>query len=211
MVKKKRGVFLAGNWKMYKLLGEAVETALALKPLVANANHCEVVIAPVFVQLKTVADRLEAPDPVEVPEGPAGEPHLDGAVLHQPVLRGEGLAQRPAGDLDGRAHPLTFPQVYLDPPAPGQKLGVRLHVRHERVHLAHAVRDHGRPLHVKHPAIFREPAPGLNRQSEGGLARGCQGGLVYCEVDPPACGPAQGARSAWAQQNDRTPPAAPSC
>ena len=44
---------------MYKLLGEAVETALALKPLVANANHCEVVIAPVFTALKTVADRLE--------------------------------------------------------------------------------------------------------------------------------------------------------
>ncbi len=50
---------IAGNWKMYKLLGEAVETALALKSLVANANHCEVVIAPVFVQLKTIADRLE--------------------------------------------------------------------------------------------------------------------------------------------------------
>jgi triosephosphate isomerase len=32
---------------------------LALKPLVANANHCEVVIAPVFTSLKTVADRLE--------------------------------------------------------------------------------------------------------------------------------------------------------
>jgi triosephosphate isomerase len=30
-----------------------------LKPLVANANHCEVVIAPVFTALKTVADRLE--------------------------------------------------------------------------------------------------------------------------------------------------------
>jgi len=50
---------IAGNWKMYKTLGEAVETALALKPLVANANHCEVVIAPVFTALKTVADRLE--------------------------------------------------------------------------------------------------------------------------------------------------------
>ncbi len=44
---------------MYKLLGEAVETALALKPLVANANHCEVIIAPVFTALKMVADRLE--------------------------------------------------------------------------------------------------------------------------------------------------------
>ncbi len=44
---------------MYKLLGEAVDTALALKPLVANANHCDVVIAPVFTELKTVADRLD--------------------------------------------------------------------------------------------------------------------------------------------------------
>src|SRR5215210_159085 len=50
---------IAGNWKMYKTLGEAVDTALALKPLVANANHCEVIIAPVFTALKTVADRLE--------------------------------------------------------------------------------------------------------------------------------------------------------
>jgi triosephosphate isomerase (TIM) len=50
---------IAGNWKMYKMLAEALETALNLKPLVANANHCEVVIAPVFVQLKTIADRLE--------------------------------------------------------------------------------------------------------------------------------------------------------
>ncbi|HNU08596.1 MAG TPA: triose-phosphate isomerase [Pyrinomonadaceae bacterium] len=50
---------IAGNWKMFKLLAEAVETALELKPLVSNANHCEVVIAPVFVHLKTVADRLE--------------------------------------------------------------------------------------------------------------------------------------------------------
>ncbi len=44
---------------MYKTLGDAVNTALELKPLVANANHCEVVIAPVFTALKTVADRLE--------------------------------------------------------------------------------------------------------------------------------------------------------
>ena len=44
---------------MYKTVGESVATALALKPLVANANHCEVVIAPVFTALKSVADRLE--------------------------------------------------------------------------------------------------------------------------------------------------------
>lgn len=50
---------IAGNWKMYKTVSESVETALDLKPLVANANHCEVIIAPVFTALKTVADRLE--------------------------------------------------------------------------------------------------------------------------------------------------------
>ncbi|MDQ5846766.1 MAG: triose-phosphate isomerase [Acidobacteriota bacterium] len=50
---------IAGNWKMYKTIGEAVETVLALKPLVANANHCEVVVAPVFTALRIVADRLE--------------------------------------------------------------------------------------------------------------------------------------------------------
>ncbi len=50
---------IAGNWKMFKLIGESVETALALKPFVANANHCEIVIAPVFTALKSVADRLE--------------------------------------------------------------------------------------------------------------------------------------------------------
>ncbi len=50
---------IAGNWKMYKSIAESTETARDLKPLVANANHCEVVIAPVYTALKTVADRLE--------------------------------------------------------------------------------------------------------------------------------------------------------
>jgi triosephosphate isomerase len=50
---------IAGNWKMYKTVAESVATVLALKPLVANSNHCDVVIAPVFTALKTIADRLE--------------------------------------------------------------------------------------------------------------------------------------------------------
>ncbi|HEX7177629.1 MAG TPA: triose-phosphate isomerase [Pyrinomonadaceae bacterium] len=50
---------IAGNWKMYKLVADSVATAQTLKSLVSNANHCEVVIAPVFTALKTVADRLE--------------------------------------------------------------------------------------------------------------------------------------------------------
>src|SRR6267378_2658359 len=54
-----RKAVIVGNWKMYKTVGESVATALALKPLIANANHCEVIIAPVFTALKSVADRLE--------------------------------------------------------------------------------------------------------------------------------------------------------
>lgn len=50
---------IAGNWKMFKLVGDAVNTALALKPLVANANHCEVIVAPPYTALKAVADKLE--------------------------------------------------------------------------------------------------------------------------------------------------------
>ncbi|MFN0122631.1 MAG: triose-phosphate isomerase [Blastocatellia bacterium] len=54
-----RKPLIAGNWKMFRLSADAVATALALKPLVVNANHCEIVIAPVFTALKSVADRLE--------------------------------------------------------------------------------------------------------------------------------------------------------
>jgi triosephosphate isomerase len=54
-----RKPIIAGNWKMYKLIGEAVATVTALKPLVANANHCEVIVAPPYPALKVVSDRLE--------------------------------------------------------------------------------------------------------------------------------------------------------
>ncbi|MBX3299190.1 MAG: triose-phosphate isomerase [Acidobacteria bacterium] len=50
---------IAGNWKMYKLIGESIESAVSLKPLVANAFHAEVIIAPVYTALRSVADRLD--------------------------------------------------------------------------------------------------------------------------------------------------------
>ena len=65
---------IAGNWKMYKTAGESVDTALALKSLVANANHCDVVIAPVFTALKTVADRLEGSNIVVAAQDCSTEP-----------------------------------------------------------------------------------------------------------------------------------------
>lgn len=54
-----RKPLIAGNWKMYKTVAASVATVLDLKPLVSNANHCEVLVAPPFTALKTVADRLE--------------------------------------------------------------------------------------------------------------------------------------------------------
>jgi triosephosphate isomerase len=50
---------IAGNWKMCKLLNEAIDTALELKPLIINSTHCEIIIAPVFTALKSVCDRME--------------------------------------------------------------------------------------------------------------------------------------------------------
>lgn len=46
---------IAGNWKMYKTIGEAVDFVEKLKPLVENSNHCEVVVAPPFTALAAVA------------------------------------------------------------------------------------------------------------------------------------------------------------
>lgn len=69
---------IAGNWKMYKTIGDAVATAVALKPLVANANHCEVVIAPVFTALKPVADRLEGSN-IRVSAQNCSTEHSEGA------------------------------------------------------------------------------------------------------------------------------------
>lgn len=47
---------IAGNWKMYKTISEAVEFVQALKPRVADASHCEIVVAPPFTALRATAD-----------------------------------------------------------------------------------------------------------------------------------------------------------
>ena len=47
---------IAGNWKMYKTVAEAVDFVTKLQPLVAAASHCEVVVAPPFTALRAVAE-----------------------------------------------------------------------------------------------------------------------------------------------------------
>jgi triosephosphate isomerase len=54
-----RRPIIAGNWKLYKTIPEALEFVRAFKPLVVASTHCEIVIAPVFTALKPVSDRLE--------------------------------------------------------------------------------------------------------------------------------------------------------
>lgn len=44
---------------MFKLIGEAVATVTSLEPLVENAGHCEIVVAPSYTALAAVAKRLE--------------------------------------------------------------------------------------------------------------------------------------------------------
>lgn len=54
-----RKPLIAGNWKMYKTIPEAVEFIQAFKPMVVSATHAEVVVAPPFTAIKAIADRAE--------------------------------------------------------------------------------------------------------------------------------------------------------
>ena len=46
---------IAGNWKMYKTIAEAVAYVEKLKPVAGRARHCEVVMAPPFTALAAAA------------------------------------------------------------------------------------------------------------------------------------------------------------
>ncbi len=56
----KRIPLIAGNWKMYKTVGEAVAAARALAELTAGASDVDVMIAPPFTALAMVSEALEA-------------------------------------------------------------------------------------------------------------------------------------------------------
>jgi triosephosphate isomerase len=54
-----RRPLIAGNWKMYKTIPEALEFVRLLKPQVVSSTHCDIVIAPPFTAINSVAGRLE--------------------------------------------------------------------------------------------------------------------------------------------------------
>src|SRR2546421_8433448 len=97
---------IAGNWKMYKTVGDSLTTGLALKPLVANANHCEVIIAPVFTALKSVADRLEGSN-IKVAAQNCASERSEGAYTGEVaafMLREAGCSHLIAGHSERRQH-----------------------------------------------------------------------------------------------------------
>ena len=47
---------IAGNWKMYKTQAETRAFFEAFKPLVANATHCDIIIAPPYTSLTAAVD-----------------------------------------------------------------------------------------------------------------------------------------------------------
>lgn len=49
---------IAGNWKLFKTIGEATGMVNELKPLVAGTSGVEIVVAPVFTALNRVAEAL---------------------------------------------------------------------------------------------------------------------------------------------------------
>lgn len=50
---------IAGNWKLFKTIAESVALVNGLKPLVANSQGVEIVVAPVFTALSRVSDAIE--------------------------------------------------------------------------------------------------------------------------------------------------------
>ena len=55
-----RTPFIAGNWKMFKTVGDAVVFAKELKSLVKDVTDVEIVIAPPFTAIHAVAEALRS-------------------------------------------------------------------------------------------------------------------------------------------------------
>ncbi len=53
-----RTPLIAGNWKLFKTIGEATALVNDLKPLVASTSGVEIVVAPVFTALSRVSEAM---------------------------------------------------------------------------------------------------------------------------------------------------------
>ena len=69
-----RRPLIAGNWKMYKTIPEALGFVQSFKPLVVAATHCDIVLAPPFTAIRALADRLEGSNVEVAAQDVAAEP-----------------------------------------------------------------------------------------------------------------------------------------
>jgi triosephosphate isomerase (TIM) len=53
---------MAGNWKMYKTQAETRAFFDAFKPLVANAHHCDIVVAPPYTSVHVAVEAAKGTD-----------------------------------------------------------------------------------------------------------------------------------------------------
>jgi triosephosphate isomerase len=51
---------IAGNWKMFKTLAETRVFFSAFNPLVADSNHCDIVVAPPFTAISTAVEATKS-------------------------------------------------------------------------------------------------------------------------------------------------------
>ena len=51
-----RKPIIAGNWKMYKTVQQTCAFFEQIKPLVSGSTHCDIVVCPTFVNLKSAVD-----------------------------------------------------------------------------------------------------------------------------------------------------------
>ena len=91
--------------------------AVALKPLVANANHCEIIVAPVFTALKSVADRLEGSN-IKVAAQNCATERNEGAFTGEVapfMLRDAGCSRVIVGHSERRQYFLETDQIERAP------------------------------------------------------------------------------------------------
>ena len=54
-----RRPLIAGNWKMFKTIGETSAFFDALIPLIQNVEHCDIVVEPPFTALAVTVEAAE--------------------------------------------------------------------------------------------------------------------------------------------------------
>lgn len=78
-----RKSIIAGNWKMNKFIGEAVELVTDLKPLVAGIADVDIVVAPTFIALASVYEVIKDSNVALAAQDMIGFKSEDAAALEE--------------------------------------------------------------------------------------------------------------------------------